>query len=265
MKKLFILVLFISLIGCDSKSNNNSTRAIERSKEYRPTVYEAERNAATSTIKTDTVMFNIPFNITNLEARKIIRKNSTFFKEVIGDGYQCYVRGVGFEYSNNGNVCFCIPLGDYSYSNVASVLIRDYEIQQIESPLEMMQTFITVMAAFNLDEKELFRLRFEILLLDEDDELIEIDELRSANGYDSLKQLMISFFKESYPEYYIKDTYREKYVAFENNVKYILNYDDDDKEMELSIENLVAWEDYKKAKDKLDGIKKDTIKVNPFN
>lgn len=265
MQKLLLFLLIALTLSCANKPSENQI-SIESKTEptERVSVYEAEKAAAMSTVKTDTVLFNIPFNITNLEARTIIRKNSKFFKEVLGDGFQCYVRGVGFEYSDNGNVCFCIPLGDYSFRNVASVLIRDYEIKQIEGYPEMSRFYSDVMVAFNLEVEQLFRLKFEIFLLDENEDLIEIDELNVPDGYDSLKKLMIAFFKESYPQYYLKDLYGEKYVAFENNVKYILDYDDEDKEMSLSIENLTAWEDYKKKNDMLDGIEKDTIKVNPF-
>ena len=198
MQRLIPILLIGISLSCANKSSENQTLTESKlNSENRVSVYEAEEVAAMSTVKTDTVLFNIPFNISNLEARKIIRKNSKFFEENFGDGYQCFVRGVGFEFSNNGNVCFCIPTGDYSYSNVASVLIRDYEIKRLESPIEMMKFYIEVMAAFNLEEEELFRLRFEILLLDENDELKEIDELTDPRAYESLKSLMISFFNES--------------------------------------------------------------------
>lgn len=248
MKKITLLISLVFLFGCESKPQIS--------------IYQAEQNALTSEVKTDTVLFNLPINQTNHEVSKFIRKTSFNYDGRLGL-YQCYVRKVGFEFSNNGEVCFCVPTGSNSYTNVQSVNVKDYWDQMISGRTEMMRVYMAAMEGSSKLESELYSLEFEIFVLNENNELTELSELTDYSAYSKLKGLMISFFKESFPNHYHEKNI-ERYTSFDNNIKYSLNYDDEDKQLDLTIENLTVWEEYKRKKDNLDGIKKDTVKSNPF-
>jgi hypothetical protein len=127
----------------------------------------------------------------------------------------------------------------------------------------MMRVYMAAMEGSSKLESELYSLEFEIFVLNENNELTELSELTDYSAYSKLKGLMISFFKESFPYHYHEKNI-ERYTSFDNNIKYSLNYDDEDKQLDLTIENLTVWEEYKRKKDNLDGIKKDTVKSNPF-
>jgi hypothetical protein len=254
MKKITLILSVVFLLGCNSKPQSP--------KNYQIPIEQAEQNASKSKIKTDTVLFNIPINQTNHEVKKFIMNTSYNYDGRLGL-YQCYVRKVGFEFSNNGEVCFCIPTGSRSYTNIKSVDIKDYSDKITVSSLELMRLYLKVMENLDKQESELYSLEFDIYVLNENNELTEISEFSDNNAYTKLKDLMTSFFVETFPNYY-HEVFNDSYISFDNNIKYSLNYNDVDKQLDLTIENLHVWEEYNKKNNKLDEIEKDTLKSNPF-